>query len=134
MAASMIRQILESHKSYEGPFEAYKPDTIFIDQLRHVTDPFELFLFMGDWCPDCRTQVPRLMKILHQLDELPVSLRVVEVDRQKKDAAGLAEAYGVLKSPTMLFLRGGIELGRIIEAPEVSMEADIARILLASSK
>jgi len=42
------------------------------------------------------------------------------------------DVYGVENVPTFIFFRNGEELGRIIEAPDKSLEEDMAGIILTN--
>lgn len=50
------------------------------------------------------------------------------VDLSKQEGGGLARQYDIQRVPTVIFLRGGKELGRIIEVPKDTMEADFLAI------
>ena len=132
MFQGLTKKILKSHSGYEERYLRYVPDARMVEQLRTLSTPTDLILFMGGWCPDCRIQVPRLLKILVEVRDIPLTIRIVEVDREKRDDAGIAEAHSVMKAPTFLFLRDGNELGRIVEAPLESMDVDMVRILTES--
>ena len=51
------------------------------------------------------------------------------VDKQKKDAGGLADKHKITNIPTLIALRDGVELGRIVEFPKETIEQDLACVL-----
>ena len=54
---------------------------------------------------------------------------VVAMTREKTTPEGYEEGYGIINVPTFIFYRGEGELGRIVEYPIESMEADMVKIL-----
>jgi hypothetical protein len=55
------------------------------------------------------------------------------LDRAKSFPGGeeLIARWGIKRLPTFVFLRGGREVGRITETPEVSLLTDFARCVSA---
>lgn len=51
------------------------------------------------------------------------------MDRSKKDPKGLSEKYKVSRIPTLILLRDGKELCRVVEAPNETIEQDFAKVL-----
>lgn len=107
----------------------YTPDAALVEAIRENADDVEVLLFMGTWCGDSKREVPRFFKLIEQAGISESQVEITALDRTKKDAAGLAEQWGVEYVPTFIFIRGGEELGRIVELPAESLEADIAGIL-----
>lgn len=93
----------------------------------------EVQIFMGTWCSDSQREVPRFYKILDQLgiSEKRVSIVAVDdhADRRKTSPGGEEKGKNIEYVPTFIFLRDGMELGRIVESPQSSLEADMASIL-----
>ena len=57
-----------------------------------------------------------------------ISVTIYGVDTNKNDAGGLAKKYNIERVPTIILLKGGTELGRIIENPKDTMETDFLSI------
>ena len=49
--------------------------------------------------------------------------------REKATPEAFEEGFGIINVPTFIFYRGGQELGRIVEYPIESLEADMVKIL-----
>lgn len=61
--------------------------------------------------------------------------RIAEVSVQMhnmRDREGYVVRYGITEVPTWVFLRDGIELGRIVREPHGSFSEEIDRIITAS--
>lgn len=90
-------------------------------------------IFMGTWCSDSQREVPRFYKILDQLgiSEKRVSIIAVDdhPDRRKTSPGGEEKGKSIEYVPTFIFKKDGMELGRIIESPQSSLEADMAGFL-----
>jgi len=123
----------ESHGGEESlvksPDRAYLPDPAAIAFLQQFDRPVEIVLFHGAWCKDCRREVPRFMRILELAENPHFTLTEYEVTPEKKDVLGKFEEYDIKRVPTFIVIREGRELGRIIEAPEKSLEDDLVSIL-----
>ncbi len=71
----------------------------------------------GDWCPDCRRQLPQFAAALDAADVSAERLQVYSVDREngKKVGKGLEE-FGVDRIPTVIVENAdGEELARFVE-------------------
>jgi thiol-disulfide isomerase/thioredoxin len=123
---------------------AYQPTEKALQLLRCYDEPATVLIFFGSWCSDSKREVPRFYATLDRAANKNFSIRLFGLDRSKKDAAGFAEAFGITRIPTFIFLSGDRafsgdgntfveqtkgELGRITETPIVSIEQDWADIL-----
>jgi thiol-disulfide isomerase/thioredoxin len=105
-----------------------------VSMLSQVRDSVDALVFLGTWCPDSKHQVPHFLKIA-DLCGIPASrVRLYGLDRSKKDADGLAEQYSISRIPTFIFFKGGKEIGRIVEFPQTTIEADMLAIFVAAQK
>ncbi len=88
--------------------------------------------YFGTWCGDSRRQVPRLLKLLDaagfdekRLTMVGLSDRAMEF----KHAPGRPELKRLVhRTPTVVVLRDGVEIGRIVETPFATLEADLLSI------
>ena len=74
-------------------------------------------------------QLPRFLSVILALKEEGFDIEIIEVNRAKVDSFGKAEEFNVRAIPSFIFLRDGLEIGRIIERPIDTIEGDIAKIL-----
>jgi thiol-disulfide isomerase/thioredoxin len=108
---------------------SYQPEPGAIEVLKQVVQPTEIVLFYGTWCSDSHREIPRFLKIMEMADNRNLTVTEYEVNRQKKDALGKFEMFGVEFVPTFIMMRNGKELGRIVERPEKSLAEDLAAII-----
>ena len=85
---------------------------------------------MGTWCSDSRREVPRIIKILDQLDFDENNLQLINLDRKKQSPNSEEKDKTIKFVPTFILSKNEIEIGRIIEFPIVTLESDILNILL----
>lgn len=81
----------------------------------------QIKVFMGTWCHDSNREIPRLMRVCEELG-IYDKLELYGVDVNKTSRLKQEEGWDVRKTPTIIFLRDGEEIGRILEEPEVSFE------------
>jgi thiol-disulfide isomerase/thioredoxin len=107
----------------------YEPDAAIVSAIRGNVKDVEVFAVVATWCPDTRRDLPRFFKIADQAGLPMARVRLLAVDRTKKDPGGLTEQWQVTRVPTFIFLRGGTEIGRVTERPVTTLEKDIAEIV-----
>lgn len=86
-----------------------------------------VLVVFGDWCGDSVDHVPTFLKIEEIVPFADVQW--VAVGRKLADETGIVEAFEIERVPTFVFLENGVEIGRIIETPQQTMEQDVADIL-----
>ena len=84
---------------------------------------------MGTWCGDSQEQTPVFYKILDAADFNYKNLQMVSVDRSKKTPDNLQEGFNIIRVPTFIFYKKGKEIGRFVEYPRESVEADMLKIV-----
>jgi thiol-disulfide isomerase/thioredoxin len=124
-------EILKSDTSFswwfESEYENYEPEDSIITEI-DLKD-VQIVTVMGSWCSDTRKQLPRFLKILNRLSFDLKNLTMYAVDRKKKAEGIDVDYYVIERISTFIFYKNDSELGRIIESPKVSLEADLLEIL-----
>ena len=110
-------------------YKSYQVDTAAIAPLKTVTEPTEIIVIIGTWCPDCHRETPRFIRIMEEVANPNIKVTYIGVDRSKKDPQGLAAKYEFTRIPTFIVLQQGKEISRIVERPTVSLEKDLAEIV-----
>lgn len=88
----------------------------------------------GDWCGDCRAQLPSFAAALDAADVPADRIEQYPVEKTadgEKEGPGM-EAYGVEFIPTVIVERDGHELARFVESAAEPISVDLARQLSAS--
>jgi rhodanese-related sulfurtransferase/thiol-disulfide isomerase/thioredoxin len=109
--------------------EGYSPKTEIVEKIRKGSQKTSVVLFLGTWCKDSISEAPKFLKIYDLAANPNLSLEIYAVDRKKQDGLGMAERFNLERVPTMIFLRDGKEMSRIVEYPKKSMEEDFLRIV-----
>ncbi|PHQ28040.1 thioredoxin family protein [Leeuwenhoekiella nanhaiensis] len=112
-----------------NPFYAsYRVDESLVDELKPLLKDVDITLFMGTWCGDSKRETPRIYKILDAAGKTQ-DIELITVDRSKTTPQGLEEGKDIKRVPTLILSKDGKELGRIVEYPIESLEADMLKIL-----
>ncbi|MGZ9897055.1 thioredoxin family protein [Shewanella gaetbuli] len=114
---------------YAQEYQNYTTDAEQIAALKQISQPTEIVVIIGTWCPDCHRETPRFMRLIEEANNPNISVTYIGVDRAKQDPEGLAANYEFTRIPTFIIQQKGEEIGRIVERPEVSLEADLVKIL-----
>lgn len=82
-----------------------------LDELIEAEERGIVVDFWGTWCQPCRSLRPHLETLA---EEFSAGWKVVAVHIE--DSVDLVEEYGVTSTPTLVYLRSGIEVHRSIGA------------------
>jgi len=110
-------------------YETYQPDAAAISTIRQKAGDVDVFIVIASWSSETNRDLPRFFKIADQAGWPPERITMLAVDRTKKDLEGQTARWNVTRVPTFIFLRGGREIGRVVEKPATTLEQDIAQIL-----
>ena len=114
---------------FESQYAKYEPNRADIDKLREPIKGLSLEAYFGTWCGDSRRQIPRLLKVLDAAGFDETRLAMVGLsgrDMEFKQSPGRPERKRLVhRTPTIVVLRGGVEIGRIVETPATTLEADL---------
>jgi len=109
---------------------AAQPDAETARALAAVEPGAEVTVFLGTWCGDSRREVPRLWKALDEAGgTMPFAIRLLGVDRAKKEPAAAIAENGIRYLPTFIVRRGGSEVGRVVETSPNGIEKDLLALL-----
>ncbi len=118
---------------FTNPDEAFSLPERAPDWAANLADT-KVEIFLGTWCGDSETWVPRFVKYWQAAGLSPEQLSFVALyDGEEKYKQGPdREAAGkhIHRVPTFLFSRGGKEFARIVEHPVTDLETDLAQIAL----
>ncbi len=111
----------------------YNPAETVLNSFVAQKDSVSFMVFFGTWCPDSHYVVPRFYKILEQagIDKKKVTL--FGLDRTKKDAAHLATNFNIQHVPTIIILKAGKEIGRVVEYGVTGkFDEELAKVLTSN--
>lgn len=119
--------LLAQYPAFSAEYARYQPDATEVQQIQNVQG-LQLVVLFGTWCHDSEREVPRLLKLLQQANIATDNLQLQAVNRQKQHPQQLHSHYNLKYTPTIIVLKNGKELGRIIERPQQSLVDDLAKI------
>lgn len=115
---------------FNSAYKFYKPDTSIINEINglDLTDT-HLKIVLGTWCSDSRREVPRFFKIIDLIEFPEERIEIFGVNRDKILPDTETEIEEIEFVPTFIFYRDQVEIDRIIETPDNSLEEDMLNIL-----
>ena len=129
------RSVLEGppHQEFKVSYDTATVQAPFIPMLKSVDEGIKTIVVLGTWCPDSRRNVPHFLKVADESGMVRDNIKLYCVDRSKKSDDGLTAEYNIERVPTFIFFKGGKEIGRIVENPELTIEQDMVRIFAAAA-
>jgi tetratricopeptide (TPR) repeat protein len=124
----------EPHSTWFIPsYTNYKPEETAVAHLKKSLKSDVTFnIFFATWCNDSKRELPRYLRILDEMGVRQDRVELIGVDSGKahKQAPG-GENIGkhLYRVATFIVYRKGVEIGRIVEHPVVSLERDLLSIL-----
>ncbi|WP_350287852.1 thioredoxin family protein [uncultured Croceitalea sp.] len=122
---------------YDTSYESYQVDESLVKMIGKKLKGYNLKLFLGTWCGDSKREVPRMVKILESAKYPIKELELITLDRRKefykKSPGGEEKGWNIIKIPTLIVLKDGKEINRIVESPIASLEEDLLAILSTNS-
>jgi hypothetical protein len=114
---------------FDDTKQKYLPDERVVNALLPYSRQLDFVVVLGTWCSDSQKHVPALYALMDALHIGDKHIELIGVDRQKRcetvDVAPLRIEY----VPTFIVFYKGKEIGRIVEAPKVSLEKDLLQML-----
>jgi thiol-disulfide isomerase/thioredoxin len=127
------RDILEKDTAFKWFVDNQKgftPQETAVTGLKQLADSVELLVYMGTWCEDSHFVIPRFYALLDKAGFPKDKVTLIGVDRDKKTLSHLAEALGVTNVPTIIVMKKGKEVGRVIEyGPDGLFDKELGLIL-----
>lgn len=118
-------------KWYAPNYQSYQVDSIIIKSFLKVNVAnIQFIIFAGTWCGDTQYILPKFFK-LQEMSGIPDErITLFGVDRKKIAPSHIAEALGISSVPTIIVLKGGKELGRVVEYGKTgNWDAELAEII-----
>lgn len=130
------RSLLEKDSSFKWYAENLKAYTARPDAtaaLNNNRDSLQLLVFMGTWCEDSHFVIPKFFSLTDAAGFPQDHITLVGVDRSKKTLGHLAEALNIKNVPTIIVLKNGKELGRVVEYGKYGLfDKELAEIIVGS--
>jgi len=106
-----LEELIRALPDYRRGAARYTPDPASLAKLRHV-QPTELLVVFGSWCPHCAEAVPRLVRVLQDVRDAPITVTFHGVPHDgTRDP--VTDDLHVTGLPTAIVRRDGKELARM---------------------
>lgn len=122
-------EIIDHDRIFSIYVDRYDPDEKAIEYLNSQKDSLTLYIFFGNWCRESKKYIPGLIKTLQSLDSDLIEAIYVGVDDQKKYPESFLNKFDIKYIPTVVVLKGDVEIGRIEEKPQKPIESDLVQIV-----
>lgn len=127
------REVLQSDTSfkwYAQNQKGYTPNLAAVDGLKKNADSVQLIVFMGTWCEDSHNIIPKFYSLLDAAGFSDKRVSLIGVDREKKTLSHLTEALNITNVPTIIVMKKGKEMGRVVEYGKYGLfDKELAEIL-----
>ena len=104
-----------SFKWYKTNQAGYNPNADAVKAIKEKSSQIRFVVFGGTWCDDTRQILPKFYSLLDVAAFTSDKVSLLGVDRSKKTLGYLAEAMGVINVPTIIVMKDGKEVGRVVE-------------------
>lgn len=113
--------------------DEYNPDAAKIAILQKLLPGCQFVIFMGTWCEDTQNLLPKFYKTM-LLSHCYTNYKMYAVNRNKVSKNNEQSAYKMTNVPTIIVLKNGTEIGRIVESVKISIEDDLLKIVEAQQQ
>ena len=119
-----------SFKWYTQNLKPYPAGKEAVTTFGKHKDGVQLVIFLGTWCEDSHVIIPKLFPFLDAARFSTDHVTLIGVDRNKKTVSHLTDAFNVKNVPTVIVMKEGKELGRVVEYGRTGMvENELAEIV-----
>jgi thiol-disulfide isomerase/thioredoxin len=125
-------QLLAAIPEYRRNAKTYTPGKGDLRLLATITEPAEIDVFFGTWCPHCEQSVPRLIKVAQELNSPALTFRYHGLSERFADDP-LARQYQITAVPVGLVKRGDKVLARIEGPSWTRPEAALSAVLVGEA-
>jgi len=110
--------------------QGYTPDQNALQLLKTNRDSVNILAFGGTWCGDTKYILPKFYLLADAAGLSPDRITLLGVDRSKKTIQHLSEVFGITNVPTIIVMKNGKEVGRVVEYGHTGLfDKDLAEIL-----
>jgi len=115
---------------YAGNQTSYKADTAIINAMVTAKDKVQYVVFGGTWCEDTQFILPKFFKLQQESGTSENNISFYGVDRTKKTLGNLTAAFKITNVPTIIVMKDGKEVGRVVEYGKTGKwDAELAALL-----
>ena len=112
------RQVLATDSAFKWFAEnqkGYTPYPAALQTLKANKDSVQFLVFGGTWCHDTQFILPKFYSLSDAAGVTQNQITLLGVDRSKKTIQHLTEAFNVVNVLTIIVMKDGKEIGRVVE-------------------
>ena len=115
---------------YKQNLKYSRPNKEYVDIIKPKATDFQLILFTGTWCHDSQQIIPKYFTLLEAAGFPEQKMTIIACDRQKNAPANIQRPLNVVNVPTLMVMKDGKEVGRIVEYGESGLpDKELAEIV-----
>jgi len=108
----------------------YEPAPEIVSAMEAAKNKVHLILFGGTWCEDTQFILPRFFKLQEKSGFPDKSITFFAVNRAKETLGNVTTAFQVKNVPTIIVMKDGKEVGRVVEYGKTGKwETELAELL-----
>ena len=110
-------------------YDAYTSNFAYVEKLTLELPAYTFLVFGGVWCSDTQKLLPQFYKIIDETGNPRNRVKLYLLDEKKISPEKLELQYKITRIPVFILLKDGKEVGRITEKTEISIEADLMKLI-----
>lgn len=115
--------------------KGYTPYAAGLQSIKSNKDSISFLVFGGTWCGDTKFILPKFYSLSEAAGISQDQITLLGVDRNKKTIQHLSEIFQIINVPTIIVLKQGKEIGRVVEYGKSGMfDKDLGEIISAQAK
>lgn len=125
-------QRILSEEGWQEEYDNFVVENDLIQEFRSAMEDQDTIVevYFAFWCPDCKRELPRFLKIMDMAEMDLQNVTFYEVERKSSgEQKYYFEEKQVASIPTFILITGGKEKGRIVESTKTGLAEDIIEIL-----
>ena len=124
---TISQDFLEDEQLKYDAYAANMESIAYLKQAFAANEGLNILVVFATWCGDSKAHVPDFYKVADLAGI--VNVKYLAVNRKKNAGAIDMSAMDIQRVPTFIVYIGDLEVGRIIESPMHSLEADLVFIV-----
>ena len=104
-----------TYQWYNSSQSSYTPAAPVVTAMQASIGKVQFVLFGGTWCEDTQFILPKFFKIQEQSGFPDAAISFFATDRSKKTIGGITDAFKITNVPTIIVMKDGKEIGRVVE-------------------
>lgn len=115
--------------------KGYVPEQKAVQILKANKDSINIIAFGGTWCGDTKNILPKFFAFTDAAGFSQDRVTLIGVDHGKKTIQHLTEAFAVTHVPTIIIMKNGKEIGRVVEYGKYGMiDREVGEIIETAKK